>query len=194
MTEQRPAGNADPLPEVGTTEAFVFESFFLRSLDTPAELRRALLGTGVELDALLARYPSPVWIAAIDLARSYLYAGSSSLEAAERELGRKFLAGYFRTVTGRILSAVLPLMTPSALMQRLPRYVRMRRSDLQIDVEDQGPGVTCLRVCDPATARPWFFAGMVEAGLERLGSPCRLTVVPRDAWRFELLVTRASAG
>ncbi len=192
MTLGSSSKSAISLPEVGTTEGFVFESFFLRGLDTPPELRRALLGIGVDLDALLPRYPSPVWIASIDLARSYLYASASSLETAERELGRKFVAGYFRTVVGRMLSAVLPFMTPSSLMHRLPRYVRMGRSDLEIDVEDQSPTSTRLTVADPATARPWFFAGMVEAGLERLGSPCRLNVVQRDTWRFELLVTWSS--
>ena len=178
--------NAEPLPEVGITEGLVFEALFLRGLDTPPELRRALSGIGVDLDQLAPRYPSTLWIASIDLARSYLYPHASSSEAAERELGRKFMAGFFRTVTGRVLAAVLPFMTISSVAQRLPRYYRMGRNDFVMDVEEVGPREVRIHVADPATARPWFFAGMTEAGLERVGAPFRLEMMPRDTWRFEV--------
>lgn len=178
-----------PASAVGFTDGSVFEALFLRGVDTPADLREALLGIGVDLSALQPRYPSMLWIAAIDLARGYLYPTSTSLEPAERELGRKFFAGYLRTVSGKLLGAVLPFMTIASVLHRLPRYVRMGRDDLQIEVREEAPGRVRLLVSDPATARPWFFVGLVEAGLDRLTTPYLLELTSVDAFRFEALVT-----
>lgn len=181
--------STEPLPEVGYTDASVFEALFVRGLDCPIELKVALSGIGVDLENLLAKYPSPVWIASIDLARSYLYAASTSNEAAERELGRKFFAGFVRTITGRLLDAVLPFMTARRLLLRLPRYVRMGREDVFIETEEDADTRLRVLVVDPANARPWFFAGMIEAALDRLREPYRLEIKEVDLWRFEVFVT-----
>lgn len=108
----------EPLPQLGHTQASFFEARFLHGLDTPGELAAALAEIGVDLADLAPRYPSTVWTAAIDLARSYLYATAPSIETADRELGRKFLAGFLRTVPGRLLAAVLPFMTAHSLLLR----------------------------------------------------------------------------
>lgn len=161
---------------------------FIRGVTPPPDLRIALLGIGVDLDALELRYSSVQWIASIDLARSYLFPNAPSVDEAERELGRKFLSGYLRTMSGRLLGAVLPFMTPEAVVQRLPRYVRMGRDDLDLLIEQRSPTSSRIVVTDPATARPFFFAGMVESGLERLSVPTTVTVTSIDDLRFEVLL------
>lgn len=183
----------EPLPQLGHTQAAFFEALFLYGVDTPPELAATLAGIGVDLAELAPRYPSTVWNAAIDLARSYLYATASSKETADRELGRKFLAGFLRTVPGRLLLAVLPFMTARSLLLRSNRYVRLGRDDLTIEFEEGREGGVRLLVVDPATARPFFFAGAVEAALDRTSTATRLIIEPVDAWRFELHVTWGGA-
>jgi uncharacterized protein (TIGR02265 family) len=178
----------EPIPPVGHTFASAFEALFLKVIDTPPELARALSGIDVDLENLQPRYPSTVWVAAIDLARSYLYATSASREVAERELGRKLFAGFVRTVSGRLFGAALPLLTVSRFLRLAGRYVTIVRDDLFVDAEDGHDGGMRLLVVDPAEARPYFFAGTIEASLERLNTPFRIEVHPFDPWRFELHV------
>jgi uncharacterized protein (TIGR02265 family) len=173
---------------IGTTDASAFEALFIRGVSPPPDLRIALLGIGVDLDGLEMRYSSVQWIAAIDLGRSYLFPGAPSVDEAERELGRKFTAGFLRTLPGRLLGAVLPFMTPESIVHRLPRYVRMGRDDLDLAVERLGERLWRIVITDPATARPNFFAGMMEAGLERLSTPSSVEVQELDELRFELLL------
>lgn len=176
----------EPLPELGHTEASFFEALFLHGVECPPELVAALAGIGVELGSLKPRYPSTTWIAAIDLARSYLYPQASSKETADRELGRKFLAGFLRTLPGRLIGAVLPFMTGRSLLMRAGRYSRMGRDDLTVEFEEGAAGAVRLLVVDAATARGHFFQGAVEAALDRTATPTRVVLEPVDAWRFEL--------
>lgn len=178
----------EPLPELGQTEAAVFEALFLHGLNAPPELVAGLTGIGVDLANLKPKYPSTTWIAAVDVARSYLYPDASSKETADRELGRKFLAGYLRTIPGRLVSAVLPFMSGRSLILRTGRYVRMGRDDMTIEFEEGRDGSVRLLVVDPATARPHFFQGALEAALDRTATASRVSLEQVDAWRFELHV------
>jgi uncharacterized protein (TIGR02265 family) len=173
------------------TDAAVFEALFLRGGDVPPGLRAALLGVGVDLDALAPRYPSSTWTAAVDLARSYLAPGAGSIAAAERELGRRCTAGYLTTVTGRLLAEALPVMTFESVLARLGRYVRMGRDDIVVDVVESGPGRARLIVTDTQATRPWFFVGLVEAGLELLDTPFQVSLEPLSGLQFALVVTWA---
>lgn len=179
----------EPLPELGHTEASFFEALCVQGLDCPPELVAALGGIGVDLQSLAPRFPSTTWVAAIDLARSYLYADASSVEAADRELGRKFLAGFLRTIPGRLVAAVLPFMNARTLLARANRYGRLGRDDMTVEYEDGRDGGGRLLVVDPATARPYFFQGMFDAALDRTATPSRTTLELVDAWRFELHVS-----
>lgn len=182
----------EPLPELGHTEASFFEALFVHGVECPPELVAALAGIGVELGALRPRYPSTTWIAAIDVARSYLYPQASSKELADRELGRKFLAGFLRTIPGRLVGAVLPFMSGRSLLMRAGRYTRLGRDDLSVEFEEGSDGGARLLVVDAATARAHFFQGSVEAALDRTASPSRVTLEEVDAWRFELHVRFAN--
>ncbi|MEW5737353.1 MAG: DUF2378 family protein [Myxococcota bacterium] len=179
----------EPLPQLGHTEDSHFEALFLHGLDTPPELRAALATIGVDLERLVKRYPSTLFNASVDLARSYLYATASSREAADRELGRKFAAGFMRTIPGKLLNVALPFLSIRALLSRLPRYARLGRDDLTVETEPGQDGGLRLLVVDPATARPFFFLGALEQALDRLSQPYRTTLVQVDAWRFEVHVT-----
>jgi uncharacterized protein (TIGR02265 family) len=173
--------------EEGTTSALAFEGLFLRGLEPSEDLRLALGGIGVELDALEPRYPSTVWIAAIDLARSYLAGVSGDPDVTERLLGRACFDGALRTLSGRLLAVTIPLMTVRSILARLELYLRMGRDDLSVDFHEDAAGY-CLRVTDPATARPQFFAGLVEAALDLTGGRYALTVEPVDECRFDVRV------
>lgn len=70
----------------------------------------------------------------------------------------------------------------------------MGRDDLTIEYEEGCHGGVRLLVVDPATARPFSFAGAVEAALDRTSTATRLTIEPVDAWRFELHVTWGGEG
>lgn len=172
----------------GFSDGLIFEALFLRGLQVTPDLRTALLGIGVNLDQLETRYPAAVWLAALDLARSYLYPQALSLDEADRELGRKFLSGFLRTGSGRLLAAVLPFMTIERVLERFPRYVTMGRDDLEIDVIFVEPTLVRLEIVQPTQARPFFFAGMLEAGLDRLSRPHAITIEPGDAFSFCLVV------
>jgi uncharacterized protein (TIGR02265 family) len=172
----------------GFSDGLLFEALFLRGVQVTPDLQTALLGIGVNLDQLEPRYPSPVWLASIDLARGYLYAGRLSVEDADRELGRKFLSGFLRSGSGRLLGAVLPFMTIERVLERLPQYVRLGRDDLEVEVTFIEPTLAKVAVTQPTEARPFFSAGLLEAGLDRLSRPHTITVEPGDDYSFSLIV------
>jgi uncharacterized protein (TIGR02265 family) len=180
--------DAPSSPEEGTTSAMAFEALFLRGLEASEDLRLALGGIGVELDALEPRYPSAVWIAAIDLARSYLAGASGDSEATERRLGRACFDGALRTLSGRLLAVTIPLMSVRSLLARAELYLRMARDDLWVDFDEGASGYR-LRVTDPATARPQFFSGLLEGAMSLVGKPCAIAVEQLDEHRFEVRVT-----
>lgn len=175
---------------VGTTSALAFEALFLVGLPAADDLRLALEGIGVELERLEARYPSPVWIAAIDLARGYVAATDGDADATERRLGRACFEGALRTLSGRLLAVAIPLMSVRSLLSRTGLYLRMGRDDLAVEFDEEAGGYV-LRVTDPAAARPQFFAGLMEAALDRLDVRYSLTVHQHDEHRFDVRVVTA---
>lgn len=178
----------EPAPSIaGTTSALAFESLFVEGLPADDDLRLALEGIGVELENLEPRYPSSVWIAAIDLARGYLAASDGDADVTERRLGRACFDGVLRTLSGRLLAVVIPLLSVRSLLARTGLYMRMGRDDLTVDFDEEGAGYV-LRVTDPTSARPQFFAGLMEAALDQLEVGYTLTAHQLDEHRFEVRV------
>jgi hypothetical protein len=58
-------------------------------------------------------------------------------------------------------------------------------------VVESGPGRARLTVTDRVAMRPWFFVGLVEAGLDRLGTPFRVELEPLSDLHFAIVVTWA---
>ncbi|MFZ5446774.1 MAG: DUF2378 family protein [Myxococcota bacterium] len=108
----------------------------LKDVMTP-ELRGQLREAGIDLGHLQLTYPVEVFMRGLELAGDVVRPGESRFEQ-QRELGRRFLLGYFDTPLGRALATLQRLTGPEAGLRRLPHawrqvtnYVRTRLVSLE---------------------------------------------------------------
>jgi len=105
-----------------TVAASAVEGLFIKSLQPTGAFREALKAKGLDLDHLASEYPLQVWTDSVDVAASYVYP-ALSLPNAWEQLGRRFIEGYFQTLTGRMISTMLPFLGARAFINQVPRFM-----------------------------------------------------------------------
>lgn len=120
-----------------TTDYSTFEGLFVRALKVDPALSAQLKAIGFDLERPVARYPTRVWRASLELARQHFYP-ALTVQEGRRELGRVALKGFLGTISGRFLGVVLSMLVgPAALVQRLPRFFTMTRTGVQMTVQKE---------------------------------------------------------
>lgn len=172
-----------------TVDAGMFEGLFVRALavaPTSAfaeELRRV----GYDLERRDARLDVLVWVDAVDVAARHVYPGLPRDEAWVR-LGRRFIEGYFQTLVGAGIAAVLPLMTARRFVERVPSFLRTGLGGSTADVELTAERAAVLTLHGPHERSAYLMAGVLEGCFERLGvtGTFRPSVVEGVTTRLEL--------
>ncbi len=160
-----------------TALASMFEGLYQRALKPDAELLEALKQAGWDPDAPKERYPMSVWVACLDASAAHLHPGVPRYDAW-RLLGRVFIEGYFQTLVGRIILAVLPLMKPERFVDRVPNFVRTGLEEVVSEVDWVGPRHAVVTMHGPHAGASHVMAGVMEVCMERLGVRATLTPEP----------------
>ncbi|HVE82175.1 MAG TPA: DUF2378 family protein [Myxococcales bacterium] len=177
-----------------TTDYAVFEGMFRRTLhvEPSSPLADALREVGFDLRAPKGRYPSEVWDSALKVAARHQYPDRTEAEGL-LELGRRFTAGFFETIVGKVIASIIPFLGMERMMVRVPKFAAMTTSGMNLDVQREGDGRWRLRYRS-RTLSPEFLAGAVEGGLARTRMPVSVQIENRTAEGFDLVVTEAGKG
>lgn len=172
-----------------TAEAAMFEGLFVRALSVAptSPFADELRAAGFDLGAVKPSYPISVWTACVDLACRHVYP-ELSLDAAWVQLGRRFIKGYFHTFVGGAIAAVLPLMSPTRFVERIPWFLRTGLGGASAEVDFTGPHSAVLTLNGPHPRSSLLLSGVVEVCFERLGVQGTFTasIVGGDVSRLEL--------
>jgi uncharacterized protein (TIGR02265 family) len=178
------------MPEAPQVDASLFEGMFQRALTPDAALTADLRAVGFDPARIEGRYPIRVWLDSLNAARKRLYPGLSE-EQGYRNLGRKFVDGYFETIIGRVVAVPLSLLGPDRMLPRLARSWRAARPDVTIDPPvEEAKQRWRVKFHDP-WAIPAFQAGVVEAGGLRSngGKPVHVEIQNASGAGFELVIS-----
>lgn len=174
----------------------MFEGLFVRALavDPSGAFGADLRAAGYDLKGHEARYDIKVWSDCVDVATRHVYPELSRDEAWVR-LGRRFIEGYFHTFIGGAIAAVLPFMSASRFVERIPSFLRTGLGGITADVDFTGPHAAVLTMNGPHERSALFLSGVLDVCFERLGvkGQFRPSVVEGVTTRLELSWTdRAS--
>ncbi|MET0404783.1 MAG: DUF2378 family protein [Cystobacter sp.] len=165
----------------------VFEGLFVRGLEPHAAIAGALAKEGYDPRCPDVDYPILTWKRCVTQARYLAYASLSDAEAY-RILGRKLVEGFANTLLGRVAAAGLPMLGPSRVVERLPRYLSMMgRPELQVQNVSMGERVRRVTVPDTYNP-PELIAGALEVALEYAHAQPIVHVEDRSPQGFRLLV------
>jgi uncharacterized protein (TIGR02265 family) len=126
-------------------------------------LRERLRTAGVDLDRpLLPLYPVPVWVRCLHLIVEEVYP-SLPREEAFRQLARAHVEGYGRTLLGKAVLAMMRLLGPKRVAQRLPQVLGGTDNYTEATLTEVGPAHFELELNSNQDV-----PGYVEALLERM--------------------------
>ncbi|MBF5045747.1 MULTISPECIES: DUF2378 family protein [Myxococcaceae] len=166
-------------------QSLLFESLFVRGLEVDAALAADLRAAGFDAQHVQVRYPAQVFTRCVAVAQRRLYPGLSE-EAAQRELGHAFVRGFLKTLVGRVIGAMLPLMGPQRLLGRMPEYMRLGDAPLSVKLRELGPHDYALDYTHETQALPHLLAGIVEEALALTRTVAQVETQVHDAKRFTL--------
>ncbi|MGV3624678.1 MAG: DUF2378 family protein [Archangium sp.] len=133
------------------------------TLPEAAAFKRA----GIDGKKFQAAYPLAQYTDLLDACGSSRFA---HLEPLQRftEVGRLFMVGYEKTLVGQALLAVLKVLGPRRMLDRMTRNFRTANNYTEVTVETVSPTQHVVRITH--VARPGLFIGLLEAGLTYAGA------------------------
>lgn len=155
----------------------LFEALY--RLRAPAgALAERLLALGVDPTTHARRYRADQWKAALTLYRDELF--PLDYTTGYRRLGYALAQAYAATFSGRLFMVALPMLTPLQLLRRWPRFVRMGRTDVELDVHEDGPHCLTVVSRDPHGVSIDVTHGMLDFVFERMGARVQVSDEARD--------------
>ncbi len=133
---------------------------------TPAE-SAAFKRAGIDGKKFQAAYPLIQYTDLLDACASSRF---GHLEPLQRftEVGRLFMVGYEKTLVGQALIAVLRVLGPRRMLERMTRNFRTANNYTEVTVEPVAPAHHVVRVTH--VTRPGLFIGLLETGLTYAGA------------------------
>ena len=167
----------------------MFEALFDRRLKPTGGFAQELKSAGYDPAEAKGKYPTEVWTRCLEVARKHAWP-ELSVPDAFRHIGREFTEGFLETITGRIVGAALPFMTPSSFLKRLASYFRLGREDsgLTFDLIELAAASARVVVHNPAAVPGSFVAGMIDLMFVRLKIEGTVEVLQKTPVDYELLV------
>ncbi len=160
-----------PLEERGVY-AHTVEGFFHKGLKdqlTERLLQRVADEAGIDLRKKLAlRYPMPTWECAVGIAAEELHPSLPREEAFER-LGAALTQGYFDTLVGSAMGAMLRIIGPARAMRRIEASVRSANNYTESSLIEHAPNHYSVIVNEVGPLRD-HLRGAVRRGLEVAGA------------------------
>lgn len=139
---------------------------FASEKPTPAEIA-AFKRAGIDGKKFQAAYPLAQYTDLLDACASSRFAHLESL-ARFTEVGRLFMVGYEKTLVGQALIAVLKVLGPRRMLDRMTRNFRTANNYTEVTVEAVSPTQHVVRITH--VTRPGLFIGLLEKGLFYAGA------------------------
>lgn len=155
-----------PLEE-STIAQSVFEGLFVHVLHPTGQFAEDLRRTGFDLTKQEPTYPARVWKECLAVAAQHEYPGAPR-EQALQNLGRRFVAGYFQTIIGRVAAVLLPVLGPRGLVRRLPKFFKSGSPGSIVEITEVAPTHFRVRIQN-RHGNPEFNSGIVLGMLEEAG-------------------------
>lgn len=169
------------------TRGVAFEGLFVRTLQPTGAFAEELRKAGYDPSAPpRPEYPTRVWQACIDVARQHTFPALPRAEG-ERQLGRRFIDGFFQTLTGKMLGATLPMLGPGMVLQKLKRAWSSSQPSLDCTSEELAPGSWRVTLRERGIMAD-FCAGLLEGLLKRTRVQAQVAVAERSPEHCALTV------
>jgi uncharacterized protein (TIGR02265 family) len=146
----------------------------------------ALRGAGYDVTRPEPVYSSAVLQNVLAVAGRELFPERTPPEA-QREVGRLFVSGFFKTLAGRTVGVLLPVFGAEGLIKQLPRFFLTGNNSSVVTVSEQGERTWHFELRDPYPSVE-FAAGIIESVMQRSGLKPEVTVAVREAERFVLRI------
>ena len=179
-------------PELTISQS-AFEGLFRRVLEPRGAFLEDLKKVGHDPEHERASYPLEVWDAALKTAARHVLPGVPREEAL-RQLGEAFLGGFFETLTGKLVSAALPLMGGDTLLKQLPRGWAVAAPGTVMEAKQDAPG-RWERVVRHPSPQPDFDVGLLTALMRRVRArDATIQLVARRSDGYTAQVRWAAGG
>ncbi|MDP1827411.1 MAG: DUF2378 family protein [Archangium sp.] len=167
----------------------MFEGLYMRALQPEGAFKDRLREKGFDLDRQQVSYPMSVWSDCLDVTADELYPGRPRAESWQR-IGRQFIDGYFSTLVGRMIAAMLPFLSAKAFLGRVPRFITtgLQGAVVKLEwVDEQHATLTIGGVHELSGA---FMAGVLEGSFARMRvSGAKIEAQPLTGIDSEIRVT-----
>ena len=124
--------------ETQWVDASLLEGLFVKGMVVDPQLEAKLLEIGYNLRRPEAKYTQQVFQRCIAVAGTHLFPNETPA-LAQRELGRRLVDGFSKTLLGSVMLAILPHVPPAVVINRLPRWFKATSSSTDARVEVVGP-------------------------------------------------------
>lgn len=141
--------------------------------DTATVQRLAALGLDPDT-AGKTRFTAEQWRTAVELARDVLF--GADLATGYRRLGHALATAYGSTLAGKLMVLALPMLSPMQLLRRWPRFVRVGRTDVELDVTEVDERCVVITSRDPVDVPMELNLGLLDFVFEALGHRPRYEV------------------
>jgi uncharacterized protein (TIGR02265 family) len=146
----------------------LFEALFHLHAPT-GELVTKLAALGIDVaHARSQRYRPEQWRDAVLVYRDHLFPLDFT-PAGFRKLGYALGQSYGTTLSGRLMVLALPMLSPLQLLRRWPRFVRMGRTDVVLDITELGPRAAVITSRDPVDVPMELNLGLLDFVFEKMG-------------------------
>jgi uncharacterized protein (TIGR02265 family) len=153
---------------------------FLTSLHATGEFAEAMREAGFDAEHPADRYPVPVFLALLEVARCHLFPSLSPPEGYRR-IGRQRLARYFETARGKLMAMAFPLLGPERVIQGIQKFGSSGNNFIHVEVLKRGDNHWRLAFRNTGGLPGELVAGSLEYGLELARTPPgRRVVVARS--------------
>jgi uncharacterized protein (TIGR02265 family) len=158
----------------------VFEALF-RLAKPEGALGAKLEALGVRADAGAHRFRAEQWLGALRVYREHLHPHEPT--TGFRTLGYALAKAYGATFSGRLMLLALPMLSPMQLLRRWPRFVRVGRSDVELEVTEHGERGAVIASRDPVDVPMELNLGLLDFVFEVLGERPQFDVErAADGW------------
>lgn len=167
----------------------MFEALFDRRLKPGGAFADELRAAGYDPSRATTKYPTQIWVRCLELARTHVYA-TLELSDAYRHIGREFTRGFLETLSGKLIGAAVPFMTPKSFLRRLANYMRMGRNDdaLTFDLTEETATSVVAVVHNPSAVPGGFVAGMVDVAMEKLKTKHTIVIEQKTPFDYVLRI------
>lgn len=148
----------------------LFEALF-RLAPPEGALGERLHALGVSADAGSRRFTAEQWLRTLHLYREHLFPGDTA--TGFRQLGGALARAFGSTFSGRLILLALPMLTPMQLLRRWPRFVRVGRTDVELEITELDARAVVISSRDPVNVPMDVNLGLLDFVFDLLGERAR---------------------